>query len=79
LVPLSGFGDADMINYFTEDGDRILPLASQRFPVGKQIARMTDSLGAKYFIPFSSMHRYQRADSLDNGRAKTLMSWTGMF
>jgi hypothetical protein len=64
LLSLSGFGDADMINYFTEDGDRILPLASQRFPVGQQIARMTDSLGAKYFIPFSSMHRYQRADSL---------------
>ena len=64
LLALSGYGDADMINFFDEDGQRIPPLAAHRFPVGQQIARKTAIFGCKYFIPSSSMHRYQRADSI---------------
>lgn len=64
LLALSGYGDADMINFFTEDGQRILPPAAERVPVGQTIARMTENWGAKYFVPSSSMHRYQRADSV---------------
>ena len=64
LLALSGFNDADMINYFDEDGKIILPQAAQKKPFGGAVARRTERMGARYFIPFSSMHRYQRKDSL---------------
>jgi hypothetical protein len=64
LLSLAGFGDANMINFFAEDGTPIPPAAARRFPVGRNIAFMTDVIGARFFIPFSSMHRYQRQDSL---------------
>jgi hypothetical protein len=63
LLQLSGYGDADMINLWTPDGTFIEPGAAQREPVGAQIARATKAFGARYFVPFSSMHRYQRTDS----------------
>jgi hypothetical protein len=61
LLRLSGFGDADMINLRHEDGSRLERV--QRIEVGREIAGLTHEYGARYFIPFSSMHRYQRADS----------------
>jgi len=65
LLRLSGFGDADMINIFGESGERLLPVrAAQRLPVGKEISLMMRDMRTKYFVPFSSMHRYQRADSI---------------
>ncbi len=64
LLSLSGFNDADMMNYFDETGKRIPPLAARKRPFGGAVARRTERLGASYFIPFSSMHRYQREDSL---------------
>jgi Metallo-beta-lactamase superfamily len=63
LLALSGYGDADMINYFTEDGERIPPPAAAKTPVGQTIARQSELYGVRYFVPFSSMHKYQRADS----------------
>ncbi len=63
LLALSGYGDADMINFFTEEGERIPPHAAAKTPVGQTIARMADFYGVRYFAPFSSMHKYQRADS----------------
>ena len=61
---LSGYGDADMINIFDEGGERLLPVrAAQRLPVGREVSVMMRDLRATYFIPFSSMHRYQRSDS----------------
>lgn len=64
LMALSGYGDADMINYFTEWGERIPPHAAARTPVGQTIARHAEFYGVRYFVPFSSMHKYQRADSI---------------
>ncbi len=64
LFALSGYGDADMINFFDEDGTRITPIAAERYPVGRTIARQAEHFGVKYFVPFSSMHKYQRADSI---------------
>lgn len=64
LMQLSGFGDADMINLFDEDGARIPPEASFRDPVGKKIAWLAGKYGVRYFVPFSSMHKYQREDSI---------------
>jgi hypothetical protein len=64
LVCLSGFGDADMINFHDEDGRRIAPPASAKAPFGASIARRAESVGARFFVPFSSMHHYQREDSV---------------
>jgi hypothetical protein len=64
LMALSGYGDADMINYFTEDGQRIPPYAAAKNPVGRTIARQAEFYGVRYFVPSSSMHKYQRADSI---------------
>ena len=62
LLRLSGFGDADMIHYLDGNGQRIDPMP-QRKQVGREIAGLLREYGARYFIPFSSMHRYQRTDS----------------
>jgi hypothetical protein len=65
LLRLSGYGDADMINIFNENGERLLPVrTAQRHPVGREISLMMNDLRATHFIPFSSMHRYQRSDSV---------------
>jgi hypothetical protein len=68
LLRLSGFGDADMINFVDDDGQRVPSLAQVRrergFEVGADVARMTETFGASHFVPFSSFHRYQRTDSV---------------
>ena len=62
---LEGIGDAEMLNFFDENGQRILrDPAILAAPLGPWIARETEYIGAKFFIPFSSMHRYQRQDSI---------------
>jgi hypothetical protein len=64
LLRSAGYGDSDMINLYSDGGEFILPGASKKFPVGKKISNMTRFFGTKYFVPFSSMHKYQRADSI---------------
>ena len=64
LLSLSGYGDADMFNFFDEDGRRIPPTIKQGAPPGWRIARAAEFFGAKFFVPFSSMHKYQRRDSI---------------
>ncbi|MGH2569459.1 MAG: MBL fold metallo-hydrolase, partial [Bacteroidota bacterium] len=63
LLRLFGYGDADMINYVDENGNHIEPPAAKRFPVGRSIQLYAEGCGVKNVIPFSSMHKYQRADS----------------
>jgi hypothetical protein len=63
LLCLTGYGDTDMINIWNEDGSFVAPRAARRRPVGRTIARLTHQWGTKYFVPFSSMHIYERADS----------------
>jgi hypothetical protein len=67
MLRLSGYGDADMINFFDEQGNRITSPAEFRrrngYRVGAQVAQLTDAYGTRFFIPFSSFHRYQRTDS----------------
>ena len=53
-----------MINYHDESGAFIPPVAAQRLPVGPQIAELTRRFGVRRFVPFSSMHKYQREDSV---------------
>jgi hypothetical protein len=68
LLRLSGYGDADMINFFDEHGTRVPSLAQLRrergYEVGAQIARMAETFRVTHFVPFSSFHRYQRTDSI---------------
>ena len=64
LLSLSGFGDADMINFVDEGGTRILPYAARKYPVGRAIAAETEDFGTLFFVPFSSFHKYQRKDSV---------------
>lgn len=63
LLCLSGYGDADMMNFFTEEGKPILPPAAKKTPVGPRVLEAVLNIGAQGFIPSSSMHRYQRTDS----------------
>lgn len=62
LMALSGHGDADMIQTQLEDGTPLRPDLTR--PVGQRIANRLDAYGAKFFVPFSSMHRYQRDDTV---------------
>jgi hypothetical protein len=68
LLRLSGYGDADMINFVDDDGTRVPSIPELRresgFQVGADVARMTETFGATHFVPFSSFHRYQRTDSV---------------
>jgi hypothetical protein len=63
LLALEGFGDADMINLFDEHGTRLRPDRATFSRLGPRIATRLASYGIRYFVPFSSMHRYQREDS----------------
>ena len=63
LLRLFSYGDADMINYFEPDGERILPAAAQKRPVGPVLQGYAEMYGVTDAIPFSSFHAYQRKDS----------------
>jgi hypothetical protein len=64
MMRLSGYGDADMINFYGEEGVFILPPASHKPPVGRDLSSHALSLGVRSVIPFSSFHSYQRTDSI---------------
>ena len=69
LFKLFGHGDADMINYFMEDGTRIAPKATLKKPMGEQINFWSRYYGTKSIVPSSCFHYYQRKDS----------SWANQF
>jgi len=64
MFSLSGFGDADMINFFDEDNCRIEPYAKNKRKVGEQLSNFAKLIGANKIIPSSSFHQYQREDSI---------------
>ena len=61
LLSLCNFGDADMMNFWDEEG-RMLPLPAKT-PLGATLSAAARSWGATAAIPFSAMHRFQRSDS----------------
>jgi hypothetical protein len=63
LLALMAYGDADMINFFDEDGSRIPPQAAKREPLGPGIAQALELYGIGHYVPFATLHRYQRTDS----------------
>jgi hypothetical protein len=60
LLSLVGRG-ADMMNFFGEDGRR-LPVPDKT-PLGATLSSRANYFGANVAVPFSAMHRFQRADS----------------
>jgi len=74
LLSISGWGDADMINFFDKDDNFIEPLAARKHPVGDYLSILAKSLGANYVIPFSSFHEYQREDSVWTNKYVTPLS-----
>ncbi|MCG8556473.1 MAG: MBL fold metallo-hydrolase [Proteobacteria bacterium] len=62
LLKLISYGDPDMNNFFSETGERIPVL--QRFSLGQRLQFWAELYGVRYVVPFSSFHRYQRADSI---------------
>lgn len=64
LLRISGAGDGDMSNFYDEDGQPVQPRAESFEATGQGISRRMKALGARYFVPFSSMHVYQRSDSV---------------
>lgn len=74
LMALSSrFGDADMINFFNEDS-RQVPLRENVPKLGARNAHKAEVAGTRYFIPFSSMHIYQREDSVWANQYHTSLS-----
>jgi hypothetical protein len=64
LLSISGWGDADMINFYDKDDKFIEPLAAKKNPVGDYLSLIAKLFSANYVIPFSSFHEYQREDSI---------------
>lgn len=64
VLALSGYGDADMINFFDEAGSFMVPRAARKPSVGQQLNLLAKATGARSVVPFSSFHQYQRADSM---------------
>jgi hypothetical protein len=64
LCCLTGWGDADMIHFFDEAGRRLEPPASRRMPLGPGVAGLLAHYGIQRYAPTSTMHKYQRADSV---------------
>ena len=64
VLALSGYGDADMINLYNENGSFITPKAASKPSAGKKLTEFARATGAKAIIPFSSFHQYQRTDSI---------------
>ena len=63
LLSLSGSGDADMINFYNENGDFIERKENEN-TAGNQLSSISNIIGTKNIIPFSSFHQYQREDSI---------------
>jgi hypothetical protein len=63
VLRLVNYGDADMMNYFTESGERIPPPAARKKPLGLDYSAFLKDWGGTHTAPFSCHHRYSRTDS----------------
>lgn len=64
LLRLISWGDADMINFYNENNHFILPLAANKKPCGESYSFHLKKWNCNMILPFSSMHRYVRKDSI---------------
>ncbi len=63
LMCLTGYGDADMLNFYDEDGIFIEPPSMKRVPFIEGIETHLRTFGIRAYVPFSSQHKYHRTDS----------------
>ena len=63
LLGLVNYGDADMMNYFTEGGERVTPLCADKAPLGQIYGSRLKLWGGTHTAPFSCHHTYARSDS----------------
>jgi hypothetical protein len=63
VLKLLGGGGADMINYFTEAGQRIAPMPAERTPLGLAYNRLLNDWEGTHTAPFSCHHAFARTDS----------------
>jgi hypothetical protein len=63
VLRLTNYGDADMMNYFTESGERIKPLAAYQKPLGYDYNALLKRWNGTHTAPFSCNHVYARTDS----------------
>ena len=71
LLKLINWGDADMINFYNEHNEFILPLAAEKKPCGESYTYHLKKWGCNYAIPFSSFHQYSREDSISMSKYAT--------
>ena len=64
MLKLFGYGDVDMMNFFDESGQRIVPTSVRKRPIGAQLAFFAKLYGVTDIVPFSCFHYYQREDSI---------------
>lgn len=64
VLGLINYGDADMMNFFDEDGRRIPPNAARRRPLGFEYNALLRRWNGTHTAPFSCHHVYTRTDSL---------------
>ena len=53
-----------MLNFFDHNNKFITPAIADKFSAGEYLSMLADVIGAKYIIPFSTFHEYQRDDSI---------------
>jgi hypothetical protein len=63
MLQLHGWGGADMLNLFDPSGRQLTSIEDKRRPIAPRSQISARRMGANKVIPFSSFHRYQRADS----------------
>jgi hypothetical protein len=64
LCQLHGWGGADMLNLFDQEGRPLTDIGAKRRAIAPRAQRAALQFGANRVIPFSSFHRFQRADSV---------------
>jgi hypothetical protein len=63
VLKLIHYGDADMMNFFTESGERLVPVAAEKKPLGIEYSALLKQWDATHTAPFSCHHAYGRKDS----------------
>jgi hypothetical protein len=77
VLRLINYGDADMMNYFTESGERIEPMAAVRKPLGLDYSALLKRWNGTHTAPFSCHHMFAREDSRWASRYETPLAAHG--
>ena len=63
VLKLMGAFDADMINFYDENGDPMPKLPKTKALNGQKLYKLAKYWGTTAVIPFSNFHKYQRSDT----------------